>query len=230
MKSFECDALLFDLDGVLIDSTACIVRHWERWARNHNIEMDTIMQVGQGRRCVETIRLVTPHLSAEEEAMELEEDEASDTEGVVEAKGASQLIGAIPRDCWAVVTSSGRDRALARLRQTKIAAPRVLITADDVAQGKPDPEPYALAANQLSVAACRCLVVEDAPAGIQSARAAGMLVIGLGTTHPVQELAGAETVVMQLTDIHVSPNENPLLGRLNVRVVNVQTGCTSNRT
>lgn len=218
MKELKCNALLFDLDGVLVDSSACVARHWQRWAQRHGLDIDKIMQVAHGRRTVETVRLVAPHLSADKEATELAKNEAVDTDGIVGIDGAARLLRSLPFNRWAVVTSGSRDTATTRLNHTHLPVPPILITASDVTQGKPDPEPYLLAAVRLGVSPAECVVVEDAPAGIQSAHAAGMPVIAVVTTHSIDDLANAEVVVKQLADIQVMPTENHLFSRLTIRI------------
>jgi sugar-phosphatase len=207
MTELECDAILFDLDGVLIDSTTCIARHWREWAGQHGLDVATIMRVAHGIRTVETIRLVAPHLDAEEEAARFTASEVVDTEGVVEIEGASVLLNLLPADAWAVVTSGSKELAVARLRRAGLPIPRTLVTADDVKQGKPAPEPYLVAAKRMGVAAARCAVVEDAPAGIEAAHAAGMQVIAITTTHSRDELAERELVIDRLSALHVALGE-----------------------
>jgi sugar-phosphatase len=200
----ECDAILFDLDGVLIDSGICIVRHWREWAHQHGLDPAAIMRVAHGMRTVETMRLVAPHLDAEEEAEHFTAYEVVDTEGVVAIEGASQLLNRLLQDVWAIVTSGSRELATARLRRASLPIPRTLITADDVKQGKPAPEPYLVAAKRLGIAPSRCVVVEDAPAGIEAARAAGMQVIAMTTTHSRDELPERRLVIDHLSALHVA--------------------------
>jgi sugar-phosphatase len=200
----ECAAILFDLDGVLIDSTDSIVRHWQQWAQRHNLDLAAIMQVAHGRRTIEPMQLVAPHLAVEEEARTFAAMEAADTEGVVAIEGALPLLNSLPADAWAIVTSGGRNLATARLRSRGLPVPRVMVTAEDVVHGKPDPEPYAAAAHALGIATAQCVVVEDAPAGLCAARAAGMRTVAVASTHVQEELAGATAIVGRLNDIGVS--------------------------
>jgi sugar-phosphatase len=201
-----CDALLFDLDGVLIDSSACIVRNWRAWAEPHGIDVAAIMKVAHGVRSVETIQQVAPHLDAATEAARLTALEVADTEGVVAMPGAHALLQALPADAWTIVTSGNVDLAVARLRAVGLPIPAAMVTADDVTHGKPAPEPYLLGAQRLGVAPTRCLVIEDAPAGIQAGRAAGVRVLGVGSTHAHDELLhhGATAVVARLADLTVA--------------------------
>lgn len=188
MTQIECEAILFDLDGVLVDSTSCITRHWQKWVHQHGLEMAAVMRVAHGIRTVETIRLVAPYLDAEKEAERLAAVEVSDTEGVVAIEGALPLLEGLPKGVWAIVTSGSSDLAKARLRRAGLPIPQTLVSGDDVSQGKPAPEPYLVGADRLGKAAERCVVIEDAPAGIEAARAAGMRVIGITMTHSQEEL------------------------------------------
>ena len=218
MTDLECDAVLFDLDGVLVDSARCVERHWRRWAAEHHLDGDEIMRVAHGRPTVETIRLVAPHLPAEEEAARLDEGEAFDTDGVVAIDGAAQLVRSLPPDAWAIATSGTRDTALTRLRHTSLPMPSVLVTAEDVKRGKPNPEAYLLAAAKLDVRPERCVVVEDAPAGVSAAREAGMRVIAVATTHSQIELGEADIRAERLADIQIPRSDVQGGGRLTVRV------------
>src|SRR5437660_107649 len=162
------------------------------------------MAVGHGVRAVEVIRAVAPHLDAEEEVRKLEDREVDDHEGVAIMPGAVELIHTIPADRWGVVTSGTRHLASERLRLFGIPAPKVMVTADDVADGKPHPAPYLKGAELLGVNPAECLVIEDAPAGIQSAHAGGMKVIALMSTYPASALSEADVVIAKLQRIQVS--------------------------
>jgi sugar-phosphatase len=179
------DALLLDLDGTLVDSTASVVRNWARIAVMLGREGEDILRGRHGMPGRQVLRTVEPALS-EERIRELDrallEGEATDTRDVTATKGALLLIDALPADRWAIVTSGSRRLALARLRAAGLPVPAVMVTADDVREGKPDPAPFLLAARQLGWAAERCLAIEDAPAGIASARAAGCPTLGVLTT------------------------------------------------
>jgi sugar-phosphatase len=204
MTSFRCSAILFDLDGVLIDSTRSVDRQWRAWAREQGIDGDKVMAIAHGVRSLEVIRAVAPHLDAEEEVRRLESREANDQVDVAVMPGAADLIGSIPDGRWAVVTSGTRDLASARLRFGGLRVPNVLVTADDVVKGKPDPEPYLKGAELLGVKPEECLVIEDAPAGIRSARNGGMKVIALASTYPESKLGEADAVAKKLNRIQVS--------------------------
>ena len=204
MTIFRCSAVLFDLDGVLVDSTRSVERQWRIWAREQGIDENKVVAVAHGVRSIEVIRAVAPHLDAEVEVEKLESREVDDHEGVAVMPGAAQLIHAIPADRWCVVTSGTRHLASERLRFFGIPAPKVMITADDVANGKPHPAPYLKGAELLGMSPAECLVIEDAPAGIQSAHAAGMKVIALASTYPASALNEADLVIPKLQRIKVS--------------------------
>jgi sugar-phosphatase len=210
MTTFRCAAILFDLDGVLVDSTRSVERQWRAWAREQGIDGDKVMAIAHGVRTIEVIRAVAPHLDAEAEVRKLESREAQDRDGVVAMPGAVELVRAIPEGRWCVVTSGTRLLAGTRLRLFGIPVPKVMVTADDVASGKPHPAPYLKGAELLGMNPAECLVIEDAPAGIQSGHAAGMKVIGLASTYTASALREADAVVEKLTQIRVGVGEGEL--------------------
>ena len=203
MPTFSCSAILFDLDGVLCDSTRAVDREWREWAARKGVDGDAIMAIAHGVRTLEVIRRVAPHLDAEAEAAAIESHEAGDQTGVTVMPGAVQLVQSIPVGRWGVVTSGSRLLATNRLRYCGVPVPQVLVTSDDVVHGKPHPEPYLKGAMLLGFAPAECLVIEDAPAGIQSARAGGMRVIGMASTYAAEKLVEADAVVRKLSVIQV---------------------------
>lgn len=205
MHSFACSAILFDLDGVLLDSTRVVARQYTRWAQENGIEPAEVLKAAHGVRTLEVVRRVAPHLDAEAETRKIEQREAAATE-IVAMPGAVALLGSIAKGRWCVVTSGSHYLATTRMRRSGVPIPDVLVTADDVRHGKPDPEPYRKGAELLGVDPAQCIVVEDAPAGIRSAHAAGMKVLSLPTTFPVSELHEADVVVSGLPAIKVSLN------------------------
>ena len=215
MPIFSCAAILFDLDGVLCDSTRAVDREWREWAARKGVDGDAIMAIAHGVRTVEVIRRVAPHLDAEAEAAAIESHEAIDHRGVVVMPGAIDLVKSIPDGRWGVVTSGTRPLATNRLQYCGLPVPDVLVTSDDVTNGKPHPEPYLKGAEGLGLLPAECLVIEDAPAGIQSARAGGMKVIGLASTYGAEKLAEADAVVQKLERIQVNSEQ---LGRLSIEV------------
>ncbi len=203
MTYFDCEAIIFDLDGVLVDSSVVIERHWRAWAHKHQLDVTEILRLMPGRPAIETIRLVAPHLDVEQEAAQLIASEAVATDGVISLDGAAELTENLPSGSWAIATSGTRAIAQTRLRAAGLTTPIVLVTIDDVTFGKPNPEPYLLAAQRLGVPPKYCVVIEDAVVGIEAARAAGMSVIGVTTTHQPDQLTAADTVINSLADIQV---------------------------
>ena len=201
--SFRCRAILFDLDGVLVDSAECIENTWREWATRHHLEPDRVISLAHGRRAIETVRLVAPELAAHEELAALAASEATTSEGIHEIPGARELLERLPVGGWGVVTSGIRAVAEFRLRHTRLPLPSVMICADEIAHGKPDPEGYLTAASRLGRAGADCVVIEDTPAGIESARAAGMRVVAVATTYAPERLADADAVVARLADLKV---------------------------
>lgn len=199
----DADALLFDLDGVLVDSTANVERHWRDWATSNGLDAARILSVVHGRRAIDSIREQAPHLDAERELATLVEAEMRDTDGILVFDGAAALLASIPRGRWAIVTSGTHGVASARLQAAGLPVPEVLITADRVARGKPDPEGYLAGASALGVAPGRCIVVEDAPVGVEAARRGGMKCIAIASTHRAAELSGATVVVRTLLELAV---------------------------
>ncbi|GAA1193123.1 HAD-IA family hydrolase [Prauserella alba] len=197
------DAVLFDVDGVLVDSTASVLRSWERLADDLDIPPATVAQ-NHGRPARALLSQLLPPARLTEGMQRIERLEAGDAAAVTEVPGARALLDALPVTRYGLVTSGTPAIARARLGAAGITPPPVLVTADDVHAGKPDPEPYRLAAQRLGVAPERCLVVEDAPAGVAAARAAGCAVIGmLGTVAP-GGLAAADVLVDGLDRLIVS--------------------------
>lgn len=211
MPIFSCSAILFDLDGVLVDSTRSVDREWREWAAQKGVDGDAIMAIAHGVRTVEVIRTVAPHLDAEAEAWEIENREAGSQDGVVVMPGALELVRSLPMQRWGVVTSGSRALATARLQYCGLPVPEVLVTSDDVTQGKPHPEPYLKGAMRLGFAPVECLVIEDAPAGIQSARAGGMQVIGLASTYSPGKLSEADAIIRGFRELSVRQKSDRLI-------------------
>lgn len=202
-RTFSCSAILFDLDGVLVDSTRSVTHQWLTWAKENQIPAETMAPIMHGFRTVEVVRMAAPHLDAEAEAKKIEQRGAGDHGRVFVVQGASELLTSLPDDRWAVVTSATRYVAMTRLRYFKLPVPRALITADDVTRGKPDPEPYLQGAQLLGVDPVECLVIEDAPAGIRSAHSGGMKAIGIASTFSAAELYEADAVAGTLAGVCV---------------------------
>jgi sugar-phosphatase len=206
--SIRCDAILFDLDGVLVDSATRVEETWNQWARRHGLDPARVIEVAHGRRTLETVKLVAPHLAATEEIANLEANESSNTDGVFEVDGARELLGRLPPDCWAIVTSGTRAIATLRIRHTRLPMPQVLVCADEIEHGKPHPEGYLTAAARLGVAPEQCVVIEDAPAGLEAARAAGMRSIGVRGTYPAKALGMADATIPSLKVLTARASKN----------------------
>ncbi|PYO80210.1 MAG: phosphatase [Gemmatimonadetes bacterium] len=202
-RSFRCKAILFDLDGVLVDSTECVERTWRGWATRHSLDPDTVISLAHGRPTRETVRLVAPELGVEAEAALLEAGEAMASEGIYKIPGAREILESLPKGSWAVVTSGTRAIAEFRLKLTGLPIPPVLICADEIERGKPDPQGYLTAAARLHRSADECVVIEDAPLGIAAARAARMRVIAIAATYARDRLASADAVVETLADLTI---------------------------
>ncbi|HEV2084638.1 MAG TPA: HAD-IA family hydrolase [Gemmatimonadales bacterium] len=211
MKRFECRAVLFDLDGVLVDSTAYIEEQWRRWATAKGLAAEPFLRFCHGRRAVETIQLAAPHLDAEAEVAAFVPDDTGNGNALKPVEGAFRLLQTLPVGSWAVATSGTRTGATERLMDAGLPIPGVLVCAEDVVHGKPSPDVYLMAAAGLGVSPADCIVVEDAPAGIQAARSAGMAVVALTTTHRAEDLA-ADAYASSLAGIHVGRIERHARG------------------
>ncbi len=203
MRSFPCEAILFDLDGVLVDSTPCVTRVWATWARKHGLDPDYVVHVAHGQRTIETVRQVDRLLDAQRETDQIEQLEIDDTEGLRVLPGAKELLIALPPDRYTIVTSGTRRLATKRLEVAGLPVPSNMITADDVNRGKPDPEPYLAGAKVLLRQPRSCLVFEDAPSGIRAAQSAGMIAIAVTTTYPRDQLSQADAIVPSLSAVRV---------------------------
>lgn len=205
MRSYiQCAALLFDLDGVLVHSADSLRRSWCRWAHEHGFELSVVESAARGRRTVDTIRQLAPEMDAGRAAAELEATQALDVADVLAGRGARELLNCLGVDEWAVVTSGTRHLARARIQAARLPEPTVLVTGDEVGNGKPDPEGYLLASTRLGSEPSKCVVIEDAGAGVRAARQAGMHVIGLVNGKDSTELVEADMLVNSCEDIHVT--------------------------
>jgi mannitol-1-/sugar-/sorbitol-6-phosphatase len=203
VTTIRCKAVLFDMDGVLVDSTPAVARVWRWWAQRHGFDPNTVVRQAHGRPNSETTRELLPNGDYAAETREVERRELEDISDVVALPGAVELLGALPRDHWTIVTSATRELAKVRLRAAGLPVPKSLVTASDLTHGKPHPEPYEKGAAVLRTAASECLVVEDAPSGVRSGKAAGARVLALRTTMPDDELlrAGADWLADNLASL-----------------------------
>jgi sugar-phosphatase len=206
MTVIHCRAMLFDMDGVLVDSTPAVARVWSLWAAKHGFHPEEIVRQAHGRPSLATIRELLPNGDHEAENREVERLEIEDISDVVALPGAAHLLQAIPSRQWAVVTSATRKLAEVRLRVAGLPIAH-LVTATDLQRGKPWPDPYLKGAEILGILPADCIVVEDAPSGVRAGKAAGARVLGLLTTASAEELlaAGADWLASNLAAVSLDP-------------------------
>jgi sugar-phosphatase len=204
MGDFDGATALFDLDGVLVDSSTAIREGLLAWARERGLDPAEVLRHSHGRTNAGLVALVAPHLDPKAEDLVIEEHEAAGGDTVRAMPGARELLAALDgaRRPWAVVTSGSRRIATARLSGAGLPLPDVLVTADDVAEGKPHPEPYLLGAARMGAEPSACVVVEDSPGGVRSGADAGMPVVAVASTAAREELAHATAVVGGLADVN----------------------------
>lgn len=209
-------ALLFDLDGVLIDSTPTVARVWSKWAVERGFDPKEVVEHAHGRPSISTIRHFLPNSDHELENREVERREIADLEGIIVLPGALALLKSLPPDRWTIATSCTRRLAEVRLRAAGLPIPPLMVTSTDVTNGKPHPEPFLKAAGKLNVAATECVVLEDVPAGVRAGKAAGARVIAMRTTFAEKYLldAGADFVLNSCADISAAANSDGLTLRL----------------
>lgn len=214
MKILECRGLLLDMDGVLVDSTPAVDRVWSRWARKHNLDPAATVRLAHGRPSISTVRDLLPNAPPEIHLAEngwVEKAEIEDVSDVIALPGAKELLAAIPPEQFVIVTSATRGLAEARLHAAGLfEAVRHTVTASDIQRGKPDPEPYQKGAAKLGLAPADCIVIEDAAAGVKSAKAAGARVIGVTTTTTAEQLhgAGADSIAANCAQLRASARPN----------------------
>jgi sugar-phosphatase len=218
MPEFQCEAMLFDLDGVLVDSMKSVNVVWAAWSEENGIPPSKTLGIIHGRRTMEAIQLLAPHLDPKSEAEKLESAITHKKGGTVAIPGAAKLLHSLPPDRWCVVTSGLKEFAKVRLKGAGLPVPEILVSAEDVFNGKPHPEPYLKGAQLLNVNPVKCMVVEDALNGIEAGRAAGMVVIGVATTYSAFELKNANAVAKNLEEIAASYKGGVLMVRVKTEV------------
>ena len=188
---------------MLVDSRAVVERTCRRWALHHQLDPERVLQIAHGRRTRDTVQAAAPHLETDREAAWLDAAELADIAGLSVVPGSREFLAALPASRWGVVTSCGRALAELRLRSVGLPTPTILVTSEDVSQGKPAPDGYRLGAKRLGLDPAVCVVFEDAPAGIAAARAAGAQVIALTTMRAARDLPGADATIPDFTAIGV---------------------------
>lgn len=215
MTRISCRALLFDMDGVLVDSTPAVARVWARWALKHNLDPDYAILHAHGRTSLTSIQELLPHADPSVHLAEndwMERAEIEDIDDVIALPGARELLSAIPPSQFAVVTSATRALAEVRLRAAGLwQYIQHLVTASDITRGKPDPEPYLKGAAALYLHPQFCVVIEDAPSGTRAGKAAGARVLALRTTTTDNDLlaAGADWIVNDCASLHLDTAAEP---------------------
>jgi len=191
------------MDGILISSIGSVERSWTKWARLRGVDPVLALETAHGRRAVETIAKLRPDLDSEAELTVIEDLEVADNEGLTILPGVLDFLAALPADRWTVVTSATERLARIRMAVAGIPVPEKLVTADNVARGKPDPEPFLAGAALLGVAPAECVVFEDSPSGVAAGRAAGGTVVATTFSHSAESLDAAHYLVRDLTGIRI---------------------------
>ena len=213
MTEVRSAALLFDLDGVLINSTPAVARVWRKWAIERGFDPQEVVARAHGRPSLTTVREYLPHANHELENRDVERREIEDLQGVVPLPGALELLGSLPPNRWTIVTSCTRPLAEVRIKAAGLPLPGKMITSNDITNGKPHPDPYLKGAQLLGFPAEECVVVEDVPAGVIAGKSAGAKVVAFTTTVPESALreAGADWVLHSCADISVLDHRQGLL-------------------
>ena len=195
------DAVLFDMDGTLVDSTPAVERSWATWGAEYGLTRSAL-EAGHGQPASQLVRSLLSADEVDAGLLRIAELELADVHDITILPGAVELLESVPADRVAIVTSATRPLALARITAAGLTPPAVVVTFDDVSRGKPHPEPFLTGAARLGIDPARCLVVEDAPAGIAAGRAAGCATLAVTTTSARADL-DADLVVDSLTEVAI---------------------------
>jgi mannitol-1-/sugar-/sorbitol-6-phosphatase len=214
-RTVDCAVLLLDLDGTLVDSADAVLRGWQAWTRSVGLPAEGLAELVHGRSAASTITTLLPDVTDARLRRHIQyvlTFQERDPDPARPMPGAAELVSGLGPEQWAVVTGCSAGMATARLAAGGLPRPRVLVTDEDVSRGKPDPDGYLLALQRLGITAGEALAVEDAPAGVAAARAAGITTVAVTSTHPAAQLTGADVVVDDLSAIRPSRRN----GRLTV--------------
>lgn len=209
----RCKGILFDMDGILVSSIESVERSWTKWATMRGVDPALTLATAHGRRAIETIAMLRPDLDPELELKVIEDIEIEDNEGLAVLPGVPELLAALPRNCWTVVTSATERLARIRMSAGGIPAPERLVAADFVTRGKPHPEPFLAGAALLGFAPQECVVFEDSASGAQAGRAAGCTVVATTFSHAIESLDAAHYVVQDLTGVTADRHADGLVLR-----------------
>ena len=210
----RCQGVLFDMDGILISSLGSVERSWTKWAQMRGVEPAYAIRIAHGCRAIETLAKLRPDLDSEAELKIIEDIEIEDNEGLSVLPGVLQLLRALPRDRWTVVTSATERLARVRLATGGIPVPEQVVTANQVTRGKPHPEPFRAGAALLGFKPEECVVFEDSSSGAQAGRAAGCTVVATTFSHPIESLDAAHYLVKDVTGVTVEREGDGLVLRL----------------
>jgi mannitol-1-/sugar-/sorbitol-6-phosphatase len=205
----SCKAVLFDMDGTLVDSTRVVELVWGWWAARHHVPLETVLSFSHGRPSIATMEHFFPARDHTEELKELEHYTESLLEGIVAVPGAAQVVHALQNHPWGIVTSAWRTLAESRITAAGLPLPRVIVPVDEICKGKPEPEGFLHAAERLGVAPKDCLVFEDTRPGVEAGLNAGMQVVGLLTTVPAEQLRH-RPLIRDFRDVRIQFDEERL--------------------
>lgn len=209
----RCQGVLFDMDGILVSSLGSVERSWTKWAQMRGVDPALAVRTAHGCRAIETLARLRPDLDSEAELKVIEDIEIADNEGLSVLPGVLELLQALPRDRWTVVTSATERLARVRLMAGRIPLPERVVTADHVTRGKPHPEPFRAGAAMLGFRPEECVVFEDSASGAQAGRAAGCTVVATTFSHSIESLEAAHYLVTDVTGVEVDTARDCLVLR-----------------
>jgi len=200
----RCKGVLLDMDGILISSIGSVERSWTKWALLRGVDPAYALSIIHGCRAIESVAILRPDLDSVAELKAIEDIELADGEGLTVLPGVLDLLRALPAGCWTVVTSATERIARLRMSSVGIPVPERLVTAENVTQGKPDPQPFLVGAELLGLAPGECVVFEDSVSGVKAGRAAGCTVVATPFSHPVDSLDAAHYLIEDVRGVTVN--------------------------